>query len=405
MEQVPHQRAYPATEGKVKNSNRVCQVTLHCPALALTVFPTLPSFHSKSLHNERLALLLHGAVIHPSLATGAAAGSCRLDSKDCTAQVGFAGSAHCTTLFDLASLTKPCIALTTSLLVGSGALSFQNRICELLPELASTPGGQATIEQHLSHRAGMRAHLELFRASWSGQCIDPSVLFRRAALSTREGSLHDPLYSDLGYVLVGRALEKLTRMDLDRLVDAWLCAPLDLEIASARNWARKDPAFRRRALATEVVPERGGEIRGIVHDDNAWVLSGTKTSGHAGLFGTLAGVLRLGALLAAAAAGQGPLAHAVGPLLKPRKGGSLRMGFDGVSGGGSMAGTNAETNTFGHLGFTGTSLWCDPQAGIATVLLTNRTYPCRTRNRIKPIRPIVHDVLREMVAAGGMRTS
>ncbi len=312
--------------------------------------------------------------------------------------MGYAGAAQRRTLFDLASLTKPCIAMLSSLLVRSGALRFFDRIDRFLPALRGTPGGRATIEEHLSHRAGMQAHRELFKASWAGASISKQKLLLTTARAFRSPSPSQAnfpaLYSDLGYILVGAALERVTGQPLDELVDTWIAAPLGIEIASARQWARKDANFRAQTPPTEILPERGGEIRGVVHDDNAWALSGTGTSGHAGLFGTLAGVLRFGALITWAAAGEGPLAHPAKLPLTPRQGGSLRMGFDGIAASNTMAGRLAESGTVGHLGFTGTSFWCDPQSQLTTVLLTNRTYPTRQRNLLAPLRPVLHDALR-----------
>jgi CubicO group peptidase (beta-lactamase class C family) len=149
---------------------------------------------------------------------------------------------------------------------------------------------------------------------------------------------------------------------------------------------------------------RGGEISGAVHDENAWAFSGHGLSGQAGLFGTAEAVARFGAFLldALAARGGGPLtAESAGRLVRPRAaegqppaaGNSLRAGFDGKSGTGSSAGERASDATFGHLGFTGTSLWCDPRAEIVTVLLTNRVCPSRDHVAIRQARPRVHDAL------------
>jgi CubicO group peptidase (beta-lactamase class C family) len=86
-------------------------------------------------------------------------------------------------------------------------------------------------------------------------------------------------------------------------------------------------------------------------------------------------------------------------LIRPRAGGSLRAGFDGKSEGASSAGSRCSRSTFGHLGFTGTSLWCDPEAGTATALLTNRVCPTRENTKIRAARPRVHDALFEAAKA------
>jgi CubicO group peptidase (beta-lactamase class C family) len=149
-------------------------------------------------------------------------------------------------------------------------------------------------------------------------------------------------------------------------------------------------------MPTETVAFRGGEVRGVVHDENAWALSGHGLSGHAGLFGTAADVARFGAALVDAWLGVSDswlgVQH-LAPLLRVRPGGTLRAGFDGKSAGQSSAGTLVGPNSFGHLGFTGTSFWCDPDAVRVLVLLTNRVCPTRDNPRIRSARPAVNDAL------------
>ena len=149
-------------------------------------------------------------------------------------------------------------------------------------------------------------------------------------------------------------------------------------------------------MPTETVPFRGGELRGVVHDENAWALSGHALSGHAGLFGTALAVARFGAALLDAWHGRSEVwldAKGLAALLQERPGGTLRAGFDGKSADQSSAGTQAGPRSFGHLGFTGTSLWCDPDADQALVLLTNRVCPTRNNPRIRAARPVVNDAL------------
>jgi CubicO group peptidase (beta-lactamase class C family) len=147
---------------------------------------------------------------------------------------------------------------------------------------------------------------------------------------------------------------------------------------------------------TERVAFRGGVLCGVVHDENAWALSGHACSGHAGLFGDVTSVLRLGMVMLDATHGRDTRflrPETVRLLLRERSDGTLRLGFDGKSKESSSAGPSAGPLTFGHLGFTGTSLWCDPAADTVTVLLTNRVYPSRDNLRIREARPRVHEAL------------
>jgi CubicO group peptidase (beta-lactamase class C family) len=208
-----------------------------------------------------------------------------------------------------------------------------------------------------------------------------------------------PVYSDLGYLLLGESMARATGEALDDLVWREVCAPLGLEVGSARQWRRWDPAFDRRVAPTENVGWRGGVVRGAVHDENAWALAGDSVCAHAGLFGTAKDVAVLGTAILDARKGNGGRSAAwlrpedLEPLLRVRPGSSLRAGFDGKSDAGSSAGAICSAQTFGHLGFTGTSIWMDPETDVVAVLLTNRVYPTRDNGAIKQVRPEVHDAL------------
>jgi CubicO group peptidase (beta-lactamase class C family) len=141
---------------------------------------------------------------------------------------------------------------------------------------------------------------------------------------------------------------------------------------------------------TETVAWRGGAIVAAVHDENAWALTGKGGSGHAGIFATVDAVLAFGGALLEAAE-----VPAYAWLFRERSGGTLRAGVDGKSAEGSSAGERMGPRTFGHLGFTGTSLWVDPDAGAVVVLLTNRVCPSRDNLAIRAARPWVHDALFE----------
>jgi CubicO group peptidase (beta-lactamase class C family) len=141
---------------------------------------------------------------------------------------------------------------------------------------------------------------------------------------------------------------------------------------------------------TETVAWRGGEVVGAVHDENAWAISGAGGSGHAGIFGTVGAVLAFGGAV---------LDRIDAPelawLVRPRPGGTLCAGFDGKSPQGSSAGERMGPRSVGHLGFTGTSLWIDPDAGVVVALLTNRVCPTRDNVAIRAARPWAHDALYE----------
>jgi CubicO group peptidase (beta-lactamase class C family) len=204
------------------------------------------------------------------------------------------------------------------------------------------------------------------------------------------------VYSDLGYLIAGAALEVAGGADLDCLVRDQVARPLRLELGSARQWRADAPDRLERAAETETVAFRGGPLVGVVHDENAWALSGEALSGHAGLFGTAAAVAGLGAAMLEALGGRRPGFLPRAPahwLVRERPGGTLRAGFDGKSPTGSSAGSRMSSGAFGHLGFTGTSLWCDPAAQVVCVILTNRVCPSRSNLAIRRVRPRLNDAL------------
>jgi CubicO group peptidase (beta-lactamase class C family) len=312
------------------------------------------------------------------------------------------GGVHPGTRFDLASVSKPFLAVLCATLVEKGELSWETHLGALLPEAQATPVENAPIELLLSHRAGLEAHVRLYSPLSERQPIRKATALRQAASSMRpgcsaltKGQQHAPVYSDLGYILVGAGLERARRTALDALLAQHVLQPLGLDIGSARQFL-KQGAFKQAVAPTEVVPWRGKQLRGLVHDDNCWALVGHGYAGHAGLFAAIEPLLRFGGLLVDAVNRTDNAflkQHSVTTLTKRRAGGTLRCGFDGKAEVGASTGPTAGPNTFGHLGFTGTSIWCDPEAQLVTVVLSNRVNPTRNNQRIRAARPVVHERL------------
>jgi CubicO group peptidase (beta-lactamase class C family) len=316
------------------------------------------------------------------------------------------------TWFDLASVTKPLTALAAARLVRAGKLDLSAPLGQLLPEAVGTPTERAPLELLLAHRAGLEPHIPLYRGLLQGRSTSREDRLVQAASARASDAIgpvtgegFPPRYSDLGYLLVGEALERVCDEPLDRIIEREVTAPLSAEIGSARRIRARDATFARRVAATEVVPWRGGTVRGLVHDENAWCHSGEGTSGHAGLFGTAAGVLAVGRAVVDVLHGRldGFLRRdELWPHVRPRPSGTLRAGFDGKSESGSSSGEKFGKSTIGHLGFTGTSLWCDVDREVVGVLLTNRVHPTRDNDVIRKVRPEAYDRMAEWAQERGI---
>jgi serine-type D-Ala-D-Ala carboxypeptidase len=274
-------------------------------------------------------------------------------------------------IWDLASLTKPMTAVA----VARSGLDRRASIGALVTETRDTPTSGATIEELLAHRAGLEAHVLL-----------PAEGALEVAARSRRADPTGALYSDLGYVLAGVALARhVGTKDAGEAIERFVTVP---ELGTARLLRAAGISFDDRVQPTE------GDLRGIVHDENARLLTGDGGSGHAGMFGSVTALLAF-ATLAADFVAQEANAWIVRDW---GDGFSNRAGFDGKSAQGSSAGALHGPSTFGHLGFTGTSVWIDPEAKIVTTLLTNRVHPTRDNTRIREWRPKVHDALFEVAS-------
>jgi len=306
------------------------------------------------------------------------------------------------TVFDLASVTKPFTALTLARLARTGKLERHETLAEVLPELAKTRSANVTMDLLSAHRAGLAAHAAIFEPIVRGEAVDRNEALLCAADKRRDECAGEPpregfapVYSDLGYLLLGAAIARRGGGALDEVIDRELIQRLGLSIGSARLLERRDPLFSKKVAPTEIVPFRGGLIRGVVHDENAFAISGSGLAGHAGLFGTALDVAKMGVFVLEALLGRSDLLEPqdIEPMTRQRPGGSELAGFDAKSGPHPSSGARLGPRTFGHLGFTGTSIWIDPDALFVGVLLTNRVHPLRTSLAIRAARPLVYDAM------------
>ncbi len=357
--------------------------------------------------DEQIAELLRREIVEAQVAPAAVAGVAYRAHAGWRYRIGAAGTrswqrreaVSVQTPFDLASITKSFFAFVFARSFEQGRVDFSSRLSQLLPSTVGTVAGEQSCEALLSHRGALRAHLELFAPLRDGRTFSRAHAIQCAANAARAPGVDPtaPVYSDLGYILLGDALEAVVRMPLH----AWMRQQLTRVGIVGVGSASQLPGLALRAAATETVPYRGGEVVGLVHDDNAWALASSACCGHAGLFGDAGSLLRFGTLLLDVYRGAEPQALSRETLLRltrPRSGGSLRAGFDGKTEGAKSMGDRLGAATFGHLGFTGTSFWCDPESRVVVCLLTNRVCPTRDNPTIGVARPRVHDALVRLAA-------
>ena len=297
------------------------------------------------------------------------------------------------TLYDMASLTK-VVALTTvaMMAVGEGRLDLDAPVVQYLPDFARGEGPKrlVTVRDLLLHDSGLPAHRRL----WEETVVREGAILRTITSDLNRAPGEQMVYSDLGAITLTTILEQLYQKRFDALFAEKVSAPLGM----TRTRFLPPTGWRASVAPTEQDPWRGRMLRGEVHDENAGRLGGV--SGHAGLFSTADDVLRFSEWALAGARGervddalQPPRQFAEWTLVQNRPAGSSRaLGWDTPSGR-SSAGTIMSARSFGHTGFTGTSIWIDPPRRTIVVLLTNRVHPTRVTPQFTPVRPLVADAV------------
>ncbi len=313
------------------------------------------------------------------------------------------------TVFDLASLTKPlATALAVADLITQGLLAVDMPLDAVLPSSRGTDKAFITIDMLLRHTAGLPAHRPYFSR------IYPPVPGKAPRSNLRRLVMEEPLehipgtrevYSDLGYILLAWVVEYLSGMRLDQFVTERIYRPLGIDrlffndlCSEQKDRKRSEPSIQ--FASTWDCPWRKKVVQGEVEDENAWAAGGIE--GHAGLFGTAVCVHCLCCEIMSALDGKNAkvLSPAVLQMFaKKITGMSRAAGFDTPSIQGSSAGSLFSRNSLGHLGFTGTSFWMDPDSGLIVILLSNRVHPSRENIKIKKFRPLIHDMIASVFKA------
>jgi beta-glucosidase-like glycosyl hydrolase/CubicO group peptidase (beta-lactamase class C family) len=316
------------------------------------------------------------------------------------------------TIYDLASLTK--VVGTTTLvmmLVEEGTLDIALPVSAYLPEFEDQAPSEeernrragVTVTDLLTHSSGLPAWIQFyleFDPEARGLPLEEArrrVFDRIVGATSDYEPRTDTVYSDNGILLLGEIIERVSGKRLDVLVQERLFDPLGMSDTRYRPPAE----WLERIAPTEDNPWRRRIVRGQVHDENTVVLG--EVAAHAGLFSTTGDLgLFLQMLLNGGSMNGERLLRASTITRFTRRvnrapGSSRALGWDtpsrSASGGPSSAGDRFSPTSFGHTGFTGTSIWVDPERELFAVLLTNRVYPTRENNGISRLRPAFHDAV------------
>jgi CubicO group peptidase (beta-lactamase class C family) len=300
------------------------------------------------------------------------------------------------TVYDLASLTK-VIGLTTAamMLVDAGKLDLDAPVQRYVPAFQGAGKARVTIRHLLTHSSGLPAWRPLYSETATRE--QAFALVDTTALLRQPGDTF--MYSDLGAIVLTQAVEAVSGQPIDQFLESRLFGPLGMRSTHylpPESWRSRiaptetDTAFRHRALWGEV------------HDENAGRLGGV--SGHAGLFSTAPDVVVFAQWLLDAGLTPGRRPGVSRPQLPQQlvleftrrqnipPGSSRALGWDTPSEN-SSAGTKMGPNAFGHTGFTGTSIWLDPDRDLFIILLTNRVNPTRANTKILQVRRRVADLV------------
>ena len=292
------------------------------------------------------------------------------------------------TVWDLASLTK-VVGTTSAMmqLVEAGKVELDAPVQRYLPEWRGTHKEQVTIRHLLTHQSGLPAFKEYFRLNVSPDST--LALFLATPLDTLPGVRM--VYSDIGAILLGKVVERVSGESLDRYLDRHVFGPLGMR----DTHYKPSKSLRYRMAPTEIDAWRGRKLLGEVHDENAFALG--QVSGHAGLFSTARDLEKLAeAYLNGGATSRARLARAetlrLFTTVNDSSFSSRALGWDTPSAN-SSAGHFVERPAFGHTGFTGTSIWIAPQHDLYVILLTARVNPTRLHSKIGPVRVAVADAV------------
>lgn len=292
------------------------------------------------------------------------------------------------TIYDLASLTKIFTATAIMILVERGQLLLSDKVTSFYPRFGRYGKADITIEQLLLHTSGLPSWLALYKTVDSKEAALNEIFYLKPEAKPNEAYI----YSDLGYMLLGFIIEKITQTTVDDFIKKEILLPLKMN----NSMYNPPPELKERCAATEYDHVfRKRLIWGEVHDENAYAIGGA--SGHAGLFSTASDMARFCQMFLNLGELEG--ARILSPLTVMLMTQNHISYFLGVQRGygwyisTSLRGDIFPLGSYGHTGFTGTSIWIDPFTDSFSIILTNRVHPNRDNNTLSTIRSKFHNPL------------
>lgn len=313
-------------------------------------------------------------------------------------------------IFDLSSLTKAfATSVAMMLMVKDGKIGLEDRVTRFFHNFGVHGKTHITFRHLLAHSSGLPAWKPYYksllqiegRINFLGSHGAKAYVYQELQRERLDGQPgKQAVYSDLGFILLGAAIEEVSGMTLDRFCHDRIFRPLGLRTTGFVDLsllrARRVQPVTEMIAPTERCPWRKKILCGEVHDDNAYAMGGV--AGHAGLF---ASAKDLDALL-----GRLKDCYRGDSQMIPQRivrefwrrdemvpGSTWCLGWDTPSPVGSSAGTHFSPHSVGHLGFSGTSVWLDLEHDRHVILLSNRIHPSRDNEQIKAFRPFIHDVI------------
>ena len=296
-------------------------------------------------------------------------------------------------IFDLASVSKAVGTTTaTMMLIDEGELNLDDKVIQYLPEFNNNGKENITIRNLLLHNSGLAPFKKYYDVYSTAEEVINDIM--NLTPEQEPGSKY--VYSDLGMITLQKVIEKVSGKSLDKFLDENLFTPLEmtstmynppLELKDICMPTELDDFYRMR------------QLQGEVHDERAYMLNGV--AGHAGLFSTAPDLAKFLQMILQKGNYQGKQIikpETVELFIKKQSEQSSRgLGWDTKSPEGSSSGQYFDLTSYGHTGYTGTSVWTDPTKNLFVILLTNRVYPTRNNNKLSKYRPLIHDAVYQAV--------